>query len=200
MRQPDAFYRWVLPFAPTLAEPMADTAIIAAARDFCEATRCWREVDCIDVTGEEDEILCVPPYASLFEIERASLDGRPLDRVRFSDARLHDCGEPHQITQLQPQSVSLAPRGGCGGQLHISMFLEPAQNAQVLPDFLYEQYGQIVAHGALASVLTIPEQPFSNGALATYYGRLFQQAKHSRFNLNTRGQQRAPMRTRARFF
>lgn len=199
MQPLDAFYRWIMPYAPTCPEPVGDTHIIKAARDFCEATRCWRESDVIDVTGDEDEILCVPPYASLFEIENASLDGRPLDRVPFARARMDECGDPEQITQVQPNSVALAPRGGCGGKLRVTMFLKPAQNAQVLPDFLHDQYGEIIAQGALASLLAVPGQPFSNGPLATYNAGLFAEAKASRFNLNVRGQQRAPMRTRARF-
>ena len=199
MREPEAFYRWIMPSAPTCPGPTADVHIITAARAFCEATRCWREIDCIDVTGEEDEILCVPPYASLLEIENARLGGRRLDRVSFGEARLGDEGDPYQITQMQPQSVALAPRGGCGGKLHISMFLKPAQNAQVLPDFLFEQYGETIAQGALATLLTIPDQPFTNGPLAMLNDRKFQQAKDSGFNLNRRGQQRAPVRTRSRF-
>lgn len=199
MRMLDAFYAWVMPYAPACAEPTADTHIIAAARDFCQATRCWREKDCIDISGDEDEILCVPPYASLMEIEAASIDGRPLHRVQFADARLGECGEPEQITQIQPNSIALAPRGRCGGKLSVSMFLMPAQNAQVVPDFLHEQYGQIIAQGALSTLLAIPEQPFSNGSLATYNAGLFQRAKDARFNLNVRGQQRASVRTRPRF-
>lgn len=200
MREPDAFYRWIMASAPSCPEPVADVHILSAARAFCMATRCWREQDTITVTGDEDEILCVPPYATLFEIERASFNGRPLERTAFADARVSDIGEPSQITQLQQNSIALGPRGGCGGTLAISMFLMPAQNAQVLPDFLYEQYGETIGQGALGSLLAVPDQPFSNPSLAMYHATLFQQAKDRNFNVSVRGQQRAPMRTRSSYF
>lgn len=200
MREPDAFYRWIMPSAPSCPEPVADVHILSAARAFCMATRCWRERDTIDVTGDDDEIVCVPPYATLFEIEAASFNGRLLERTTFADARVSDVGEPEQITQVQQNSIALGPRGGCGGKLAISMFLMPAQNAQVLPDFLYEQYGEVIGDGALSSLLALPEQPFSNLNLAAVHASRFQTAKDRNFNVSVRGQQRAPMRTRSRYF
>lgn len=198
MREAEDFFRWVVPYARAVSDPVASRHIIDAARDFCEATRCWREVDEIAVSGEEAEVVCVPPYASLFEIEAASFDGRPLDRVAWLDTDSTG-GLPSQITQAQPQSVSIAPRGACG-MLSISMFLEPAQDADVLPDFLFEQFGQSIAKGALASLLLLPDQPFTNPGLATLNAQMFGQAKDRNFAHNRRGQQRAPLRTRPQYF
>lgn len=199
MREPSDFFRWIMPYAPACADPVAEIHVISAAREWCEATRCWREKECFPVTGEEDAVLCVPPYASLFEIEFARFNEVELERVAYSDAALDVCGQPRQITQVQPQSVALAPRGECG-TLTISMFLEPAQDADVLPDFLYESWGQIIAQGALGSLLIIPDQPFSNPGLAAYNAGLFQTAKDRNFHHNRRGQQRAPLRTKPQYF
>ena len=198
MREPADLFRWILPSAPSCPDPVAETHIIAAARDFCRATRCWREKDDVEITGEEDEVLCVPPAASLFEIEEAYFDGRKLERVAFLDAELDRCCMPSQISQIQPNSVAVAPRGRCG-TLSISMFLMPAQDADILPEFLFDQFGEIIAQGALSTILLVPNQPFSNGALATYNAGLFADAKARYFNHHRRGQQRAPVRTRASY-
>lgn len=198
MREAADFFRWVMPYASTCPDPVAERHIIDAARDFCEATRCWREKDEFAVSGEEDEVLCVPPYASLHEIEYARFDGRPLDRVAYADALPCGAGLPSQITQVQPQSVMIAPRA-CG-TLEISMFLVPAQDADVLPPFLYEQFGQKIAQGALGTLLMIPDQPFTNPSLGAYNANLFRQSKERAFSHNRRGQQRAPLRTRSSFF
>ncbi len=199
MREAADFFRWIIPYAPACAEPTVEAHLITAARSFCEATRCWRETDDLPLTGEEDEVVCVPPYASLFEIDFARFNGQALDRVAYADAQLRQCGIPHQITQVQPQSIALAPRGTCG-TLTISMFLEPAQDTDILPDFLFEQFGQIIAQGALGTLLLIPDQPFSNPSLGTYNAGLFARAKDSRFNYHRRGQQRAPVRSKSSYF
>lgn len=197
MRELDDFLRFILPYAPSCPIPMAQQHLRAAAREFCEATRCWREVDCIAVTGDEIEVICVPPYATLHEIEAASFDGEPLERVSFSNARFAESGSPRQITQSQPNAISLAPKGA--GALRISMFLKPGQDADAIPDFLYDQWAEDIGNGALARILNLPEQPFTNPAAAATYRALFERAKASNFNASMRGQQRAPVRTRPKF-
>lgn len=198
MREPDAFFRWIAPYAPSCPDPVMERHVIDAARSFCEATRCWRATDSIAVNGDEEQILCVDASATLFEIEAASFDGRPLERVSFAAAMREDEGDPMQIAQISPQAVILAPHG-TAGTLALSLFLKPAQDAQSLPDFLFEQFGEYIAQGALATILSIPNLPYSNPGLAAYNAAKFQQAKDSRFAFNLKGQQRAPVRTRARF-
>lgn len=197
MRELTDFLRFILPHATACPDPTAEDALLSAARDFCEATRCWRETDSFKVKGHDVEVVCVPPSAVLFEIEKASFDGRDLERVSFADARFDRDGPPRQITQTQPNAVRLAPAGP--GTLSISMFLKPALDADVLPYFLFDQWGETLASGALARILVIPDQPFSNPQLAGYHAGIFQSAKDRNFNASVRGQQRAPRRSRSRY-
>lgn len=196
MRDLADFLRWIMPYASACPEPVAEAQILLAARDFCTATRCWRFVDTITVLEDEPEIVCVAPDATLFEIEAASFNGRPLERVAYIDIR-DDGGMPYQITQADMNSVRINPHQA--GSLSLSMFLQPAQHSSQLPDFLYDQWAEKIADGALAGILELPGQPFTDMTAAAYRRARFEQAKSSNFNVSKRGQQRAPVRTRPRF-
>lgn len=196
MRDLADFLRWVQPYATACPEPVAENHIRIAARDFCAATRCWRFVTSVPVT-DAPEVACVPPDAALLEIEEAQFDGRVLERVRYIDT--HDvAGNPSHITQIEPDSVRIHPHAV--GSLTLSLFLQPAQHADRVPDFLYDRWAETIGDGALAGILELPGQPYSDPVAASYRRARFEQAKDRNFNISMRGQQRAPARTRARFF
>jgi hypothetical protein len=195
---PASFLRWILPHAVACADTVAEAYVVSAARDFCGATRCWRETDTITLNGTEGDIVCVPVDATLIDIEQASIDGRVLDPVPYREARLNEEGLPFQITTVQPNAVRVAPRGA--GQLTISMFLMPSQAAATLPHILFERWGEEIADGALGRILDIPNQPFTDPRAAADRRARFQAAKDRAFNQSIRGQHRGPARARPSFF
>lgn len=191
----------VLPYAPGCAEPTAVQHLRDAAVRFCERTRCWRFIDTFQTTGEHHEILVVPSDAVLFEIEWAKFNNRELEAVSPQAATWHNQDgytEPRYITQVNPNCVSLEPHAV--GELVISMFLKPAPTALEIPAFMICDFGRALADGALATLLLLPNQPFTNPQLAMMFETKFQQALDRNFALNMRGQQRAPKRTKSNNF
>lgn len=198
MRDIEELFRKVRPFAANCPEPTMVEHIREAAIELCQRTRCWRFTDTFETMGDEQEIICVPPYASLFEIEEARFDDRKLERSAIhSDMMMADLGQPKYLTQLAYNSVTLQPPGK--GSLWISMFLKPSQNADMLPDILVDEFGTAIGHGALSTLLLLPNEPFTNPQQGIYYGQLFQSVLDRNFAYNVRGQQRAPVRTRSSF-
>lgn len=198
MAEPEDFFRWVVPSAPACPDPTATRHVIDAARSFCEATRCWRHRERLTLTGNEQDIAITVEDAAIHELDRALFNGEKLAVTAYDASLLADEGEPEFISQLNPSSFVLLP-GMRAGTIDLSVFLKPDINALTLPDFLLHEHGQTIAWGALSTVLALPEQPFSNGPLASYYAQQFQQRKDAGFNLSRRGQQRAPTRTRASY-
>lgn len=188
----------VLQYAPACAEPIALDHLRMAAITWCERTRCWREVDEICTKDGELDVLCVPPYSTLMEIEEAHFDGRRLEPAPhgYRTTSLKG-GQTRFITQAAPNMIALYPH--TAGRLNISMTLKPALDADAIPDFMVEQWGHHLAHGALASILLLPNQPFTSAQMAVYFDGKFQAALDSHFNVSLRGQQRTPVRTRPRF-
>jgi hypothetical protein len=200
----DVFLPRILPYAPGCAEPTAFASIIKAAQTFCERTRLWRDRDQFNVTPSSCNVVCAPNGAELFEIESARFNGSDLEPIALADLdakhptwRQMSAGAARWITQTEPGSVLLVPT--TTGTLELSTLLRPADNAEQLPD-LFSQYTQVIADGALGDILMLPAQSFSNPDLAQFYSMRFDNRINELFNRTIKGQQRAPVRSRPRFF
>lgn len=190
----------IVPYAPGCPEPTAVEHLRWAAQRFCEKSRIWRSCKDFDVVGGQDELLCCPSHAQLFEIEKAWFNGHELDR-RGAGSFDRDCYEdsqPRYITQSTPNTVRLVPGAQEKGALRLHVFLKPSQDAEDFPDFLSE-FDRVLADGALSRILLLPNQPFTSPDMAGAFGGAFQAELDSNFNRNLRGQQRAPVRTKARY-
>jgi len=201
MREIEDLLPQVMPYAPGCAEPTAVAHIRDAAVRFCERTRCWRHIDTFRTQGNHHEILAVPSQALLYEIEWAKFDDRDLE-AKIPDSRTwhRDDGYtyPRYISQVNPTCVSIEPH--VVGELTVSVYLKPAPTADMLPDFLITDFGRAMADGALATLLLLPNQPFTNPQLAMAFEAKFQTALDKNFDFNLRGQQRARRRTKPHNF
>lgn len=221
------FMPLVLPYAPAVPFPVAEQMIRLAAVEFCERTRCWRHiltrhVDAFNGGCGQPQIRILPPYATIFEFEFAYFNGEALTPTQFSDVDVRseeqggpEIGVPAHITQTEPNTVMLLPLPEASGSLQLSLFLKPVSTDEwsggtydfeddddlnVLPEFLLTQQGEILSHGALARILALPGQSFSDPREAARRAALFAQGLDSRFRTNLRGQQRAPTRTKPHSF
>lgn len=183
------------------AEPLAVKYLREAAMEFCTRTRIWRETDEFTTVASDIEVLCVPPMAALHEIEAAWFDESPLEPARFKQTFApgeEDGGLPRWITQVAPDRVSLVPKGA--GTLRISMFLKPAEDADVVPDFLYDHHAREIGWGALREIKLLPGQPFTDPSMAGLFAQRFEAALNRHATTNIRGQQRAKGRANASYF
>lgn len=202
MRDIEDLLPHVLPYAPGCAEPTAVQHLRDAAVRLCERTRCWRYIDSYETRGDEHEIICVPNDASLFEIEWARFnDTIELEpKIPEADTWHRDLGatQPRYITQVSPTCVSLEPHAV--GKLEISVFVKPDQTANQLPSFMFSQFARALGDGALATLLLLPNQPFTNPQMALVFENKFNAVLDRNFAFNLRGQQRARKRTKPNYF
>jgi|SaaInl25SG_5_DNA_1037380.scaffolds.fasta_scaffold00196_12 hypothetical protein len=205
------FDSFVLPFAQQAPRPLVSKFVRLAAIEFCERTRCWREIVTVNVTDQNAAIVA-PDHASIHEIEEATFDGRPLTPTQFTDTTLmerQEEGHPRYITQTHPNTVALIPFEA--GSLTLSLFLKPRSETQmrslvvsgqtvdrydVVPEFMFNQYAQKIADGALARLLMVPGQAFSNPQEGMRRSMLFNQHCDAKFATNITMQHRAPPRVR----
>lgn len=199
----DDFLPYIMPYAPGCSEPMAKQAIITAAREFCARTRLWRCTDSFEANAGCN-VVCAPEGADLYEIEYARLDGQPLEPISFNDLnrdmpnwRSEDGGQGKWISQSDMDSVIVAPAST--GTLELGILLQPSEGADQLPEFIAKHYRQVIAWGALREILLVPNQSFSSPESASMYDGRFEAKLDSLFTRNTKGQQRAPARTKAQF-
>lgn len=206
MKDIELIYPLIMPFAPGAADPTMNTWIRQAARDFCERTRLWRYQDELTVTANESESIPTPFGSVVHEIEEAYFDGQMLRRVSPAWLDEHEklwrlaalTGKSRYITQTEPGTIRLVP--GAAGTVKLFVYLKPSDEATDLPDFIIDKYRELIAHGALARILMIPNQSFSNPQMATYWQQRFDTKLDNLFAKGSSGEQRAPHRTKASYF
>ncbi len=195
----------IFQYAQGVSEPAAYDAIRSAAIRFCERTKLWRAM-ITPTLGATNPVTLTPPTDSVIhDIEVSRIDGKNLIPQTTQWLNDHYCewsdptfvGCPQYITQLSEDQVTLVPFGGT--TLQVWVRLKPTQVAATLPDFLMNRYMDVIQAGALSKLL-LPKQPFMNADLAGVFGSSFEQALETLSSQHVYGQQRAPARSRGRFF
>jgi hypothetical protein len=198
----------VLPLCPGVPEPVAFEHIRNAAIEFCEETKLWRYEDTFELTGEP-EFVCVPAGAVIHDIERVDFNGRKLTPATVgwlddtrpdwrSDANLLT-GEPDCFTQTQPDTIRLVPLPSTG-TAKVYLRLKPSEDADQLPDFIASQHRALIGWGAVAGILMLPNQTFSDPNRATYYQGRFDAGLGRSSKRQAAGQQRGRIRMKGNFF
>lgn len=197
----------VLVKAAACPEPLAIRAIRDAARTFLRRSRLWRLSDSYAIRSTRDcESISTGEHSAVYEFEQARFFGEDdeagiiLDPVTLAWLDTHidnwrdeDSTPPRYITQTNPGTLRVAPKAT--GTLKLDVILEPREKAVALPDFLVERFPDIIANGALAEILTTPGD-FANPQLALDCRRAFGMSLDEWGAKASRGQQRAPRRTR----
>ena len=207
---------YILPIAPTVPLPYAEFQARLATIEFCERTRCWRQIITTSLSNKGRAIIA-SPNSTIHEFEEASLDGVDLIPSQFTEAEPEEVtgrqnkGQARYITQVNPGEVAVFPVQQ--GKLRVSCFLKPRHGQDIgvnqanpledsfnaLPAFMITQYASALASGALERILGTPKQDFTDLKMAAYHRSLFEAACNSHFSANMRGQQRAPMRVKPRW-
>lgn len=211
------FLPLVKPFCYACPNNVAEQYIRLAAIEFCERTRAWRYIITAPLEGNNEAIIA-PPYATVHEIENAYWNDVELQPTQFSDARPEDliatvdAGTPRYITQMNPSTVTVLPFAE--GTLRLTVFLKPRSGSYFgmdagnplrnfynqVPEFLWIQHAETIARGALARILTIPNQPFTDPQRAGECLAYFERTMDAKFSHQIRGQQRARRRNKIQFF
>ncbi|MFC3074913.1 phage adaptor protein [Shinella pollutisoli] len=203
----DEFLPWALVHAPNCSDLIAYRYLREAARDFCERTKAWRETDEMRLDPMGCEAICTVPDADIVSIENAAVDGVPLEPVtlawldehRAGWERRTEEGSPQFITQVEPNTVAVFPRSS--GRLSMRLVLKPSLTAMTMPAFLLGKWASDIGKGAAAQILLLPiDDGGGDPAKAADLGAAFQRRINAEMFSVAKGQQRAPLRTKASFF
>lgn len=214
MKRTAAFLPLILPFCPECPEFLAEQHARFAAIEFCERSRAWRHLTTVALPegSAGTGVMVAPDTAAIHEIEFAEVNGKPLRPIQFSTMEDAPEGRPEYVTQTAPNEVRITPFEP--GVLRISVFLKPLTGSEygtdpvsplfdrfnVVPDFLVDIHGHVIASGALSKLLSIPGEPWTDKKTALQYEARFREKLDSAFRWNMRGQQRAPQRVASRWF
>jgi hypothetical protein len=180
MRTWDTFYPYVLPEVLGCPEPTVDLHLVGAAREFCVATRCWREVlETIRTTSAEvDYDIYYPKGAQGITLVGAAINGRDVgfdapDASTLAE-RLRGNSGPKRVRTQDMRRVQILPTPAAGLDVVLEALLQPTESCTGLPDAVADAYLRAIAGGALASLLAMSGQPWTNVAAAGIKRGLFE--------------------------
>lgn len=207
---------YILPKAPTVPLPYAEFQARLAVIEFCERTRCWRQILKTNLTTNGSAMIA-PINATIHEFEEVTLNGNILTPTQFTEMDPDEltgeesAGPAKYIAQVTPGHVSVYPFET--GTLRVSCFLKPQHGQSVgtdatsplsdaynvLPKFMVTQYASALADGALYRIMSTNKQDFTDFEMAAVHKAAFDEACNKHFGSNLRGQQRAPVRVKPRW-
>lgn len=202
----DDFLPLISPKAPGCPVPAARIAILQAAAAICEKSRLWKHTETIPVLTLADIDLTPPEGSIVLDYDAVLFNDIPLEAktTQWMDQCMRGwrrgdiSGYPRFYTQTNVGTLRIAPMEN--GLLTICVTLKPDQQmAEQLPDFLFQQYGELLAWGALGRLLTTPDQPFTNEAMGVAYLADFESRLSSLAYKSTTGQQRSRPRVKSTF-
>lgn len=156
------------------------------------------------------------------EVEGDVIELEPIAlKDAVTDRRLPDStAEPMYFTQVRDGVIEVMPRNNATGTLMGSVFLRPQRKVKYgtdpmgqpvaglsptdsyydrVPDYVADRHGDAIAHGALSTMLTLPEVDVRDERDASYYAALFMSDIAAAVSRSFRGEQRTPIRSRASF-
>ena len=206
MKTWDAFFRDLMPTVRQCPEPTAEHALLRAAQKFCDKTGVWRIwLDNVTTRANATEYdLPLEPRTELVKLIRATLAGRIID-VRTTeempdDWRTNTAGIRDCVFTPDKKTAVLLPAQAAGLILRLEASLKPSNQAEGVEDFIHDEYAEVIAKGARASLLMHDNQPYSNAAMGSALEKEFTDQLASIALTRFRGFSSAMPRARAKTF
>jgi hypothetical protein len=199
-----AFYPFLIPLVPHVADPVAEHAVRNACIDFCMDTLIWRTpIDPISTQKNEPSYqLDVPTGATLAHVVDLYYDGRRLGKKSISEISgsfsydwMQREGTPTVFTMFNPNEVRLVltPDKSVKDGLTGILAFAPKRNSTQIVDYIFEDYADEIVHGAMARLLMIPNQQWTDMKVGLGYQKQFTSDKANvRAHVN-QGQTHAPI-------
>lgn len=162
------FYPFVLPDAPSAPDPAIDQALVGAAREFYQRTRCWRPWLSFTTSGVTREYaLTLPDGTDVERLERATLNGAPLDLLQADNQGVDLASQEGPELGLAAVSsnlgrVLLARVVPAGSAVRVQVSLMPSEAATGISDPDWAQYARGIAAGATARLLLQAGKTWTN--------------------------------------
>lgn len=165
--------------APGAPEPILIRYYLDAAREFLTETRALRVSNPrlrpaqAAAAGQTVFSVAAPMEQELFDAVRVEHRGTPVDKA-VVEGGSRGASTPTQyqagINRLTLNALVEAD------QLRTTWAARPLRTAREFDEAVTDRWGEIFEHGAFARLLVVPNQPWSEPQLATFYGGLFAEA------------------------
>jgi hypothetical protein len=204
----EEFLPYVALHCPDVAEPSMLHEIRAACVLFCERTRVWKAIETLNVRANRGEYeIPVDSEAVVVAIEEAIFNGSTLRPEALDVLKtewrdwITQTGSPILFTQLDPDNLRLVPvpNADYPKGLTLRITYKPDRTAKSVPDWLFQQYAEVIAAGAIGRLTGTRAFACFDPAVSGYYLQLFAAGADKALHEADKSFTRAPRRTKARF-
>ena len=180
----EAFHPYILTEVLGCPEPTMNMHLVSAAAEFCRETLAWTEVQDpvalqADVSDYEMDMPAQAYALTMRDVWLGSRRLRPMTLHGLQDAmpdwQTQRSNEPVYYNMARDRnSVSVFPiPNASAGALVMRMAFCPTASATTLPDFLGQEYMEVIASGAKARLMLMPGQSWANPQLGAYHRQQF---------------------------
>jgi len=205
----DDFAPYVLPYAPGCPDGTMEHHVRQAAIEFCRATFVW-QADLAPIAGDGTtttfaltmptgalacKLLAVAINTTGFAPVMADLVAPEDGAARIRNDDLRPCAFTGDLSGLvvwpaQPSTASMVA----------TVALKPSQTAATFPDVLFNQHANDIACGALASLLSMPKQEWTDMQAAGIKAGQFNTRKTTVARIVARGSAKSERKSALRWF
>lgn len=184
-----SFLPYVLPYVPGCPAPLAEQHIRDICIAFCATTLIAQQaLDPVSIiAGIADYDLDPPTASRVHLIMRAWFDGDELrslgpdSAVRPAMFNQHaeppPPGRPTGFYRIDPAiRLNATPEANAPFGLTTLAAIKPTRTAETVPDILFDDYAFEIGQGAAATLMTVPNQPFTDFAAASSRAALYASA------------------------
>jgi hypothetical protein len=180
----DAFKPFVATEVIGCPDPLISQSLLMACAEFLRASMGWTVTlsPIALVDGQRDYQVPVPLDANLVAVRDVWVGARRLDAAPMATLRaylIEESSEPtfyNMAADRGTLSVYPMPNGVTSQTLVLRVAYTPMPSASELPDFVWQNYLDVVASGAKARLMMMPGVPWTNPQLGAYYRQIFDAA------------------------
>ena len=164
------FERWlpfILPFAANCPTEIAIHHIRQSAIEFLELTHAWQQdlTPVLSIKGVDEYALGVPPGSAAVKLFAFAADDVPGATVDNAAGRRRTAWKLRDLAAwiVDRQTVGINPAPAANGiLLRFVVSLKPTQAANEVPETVFENHADEIAAGALARLLKVPRQAWTD--------------------------------------
>lgn len=172
----DDLLPFVLPFAKGCPEIVAYHNLRLSIAQLCTDGLVWREYQTAVLTVDGQTAYAYTPAAGQRVVKLLSLkvDGSDVDVLDPKKGKeADDRGDTSDYAYGTFTGFELRPARAAGKSIVTYSAVAPSLTSTTIPD-AFERYAEEIGHGALARILAIDDEKFSNPAKAEFYKTQFE--------------------------
>lgn len=185
----EQFYNLVRPMAQDCPVGIVDAAIRAACIEFCQKSLIWsREAACGSIVAgeriyqynnENDQVSIVMPICCIINKDDTDTVLTPTNRHDLDyyepQWRKLENKMPSRYFMLDSNTICLVekPTENIPSGLHLLCAIKPNRKSEGVPAFLYDDWAEEIAAGALARIHAMLGRVWANPQMVAYYKSTF---------------------------